>query len=153
VVGNACDHEGRYQAFLWSKKQGSQNIAPSRGFSSAVAINNVGTVLIQSFSDEPTWLYKSGALHQIKMQTDQPTNPRAINDCEVVVGSMGPYSDVSRGFVWSATTGLYELNRLISPKSQWNLRVATGINNRGEIVGWGEYGDDDQEGFLLIPAD
>jgi hypothetical protein len=34
----------------------------------------------------------------------------------------------------------------------WKLELATGINNRGEIVGKGDTARADDVGFLLLPA-
>ncbi|MBZ5597825.1 MAG: hypothetical protein LAN83_05835 [Acidobacteriia bacterium] len=43
------------------------------------------------------------------------------------------------------------MNERIAPGSGWKLEAATGINNRGEIVGWGDYKGKEDEGFLLVP--
>jgi len=48
------------------------------------------------------------------------------------------------------------MNSLIPSDSGWTLESATAINDRGEIVGRGDFhraaqGHDDDRGFLLIP--
>jgi probable HAF family extracellular repeat protein len=53
--------------------------------------------------------------------------------------------------VWEKTSGFHDLNERIPPGSGWKLEAATGINNRGEIVGWGDYKGNEQSGFLLVP--
>jgi probable HAF family extracellular repeat protein len=42
------------------------------------------------------------------------------------------------------------LNDMIGPRGGWVLRQATGINDRGQIVGWGMLGDK-EHAFLLTP--
>jgi probable HAF family extracellular repeat protein len=56
VVGDAYDDNGRYHAFLWSKARGLQSIGPPQEYSSAIAINVRGHVLIEA---------PSGALFRI----------------------------------------------------------------------------------------
>lgn len=53
--------------------------------------------------------------------------------------------------MWEETSGFHDLNERIAPGSGWKLEAATGINNRGEIVGWGDYKGKEDEGFLLVP--
>lgn len=43
-----------------------------------------------------------------------------------------------RAFVYTNLTGMRNLNNLIDCSLGWRLREATGINDNGQIVGWGE---------------
>jgi hypothetical protein len=43
------------------------------------------------------------------------------------------------------------LNLRIASDSGWILESATSINDRGEIVGRGDYKGQDDAGFLLVP--
>jgi uncharacterized membrane protein len=66
------------------------------------------------------------------------------------------------GAVWNTSTGAQAaahwirqtpelLNALFSPAAGWNLKIATGVNDRGQIVGYGNhYGK--ARGWLLTPA-
>jgi hypothetical protein len=45
------------------------------------------------------------------------------------------------------------LNTLIPRGSGWTLESATGINDRGEIVGRGAPDGHEDGGFLLLPTD
>jgi hypothetical protein len=47
---------------------------------------------------------------------------------------------------------MQDLNALIPPNSAWTLEVASGINDRGEIVGWGDHGGVENAGFILRPS-
>lgn len=149
VVGDVYDEAGRYHAFQWSEKQGMQAIGPADRYSSAIAVNNQGHVLIQSASEVS--IYASGSLYDLELSSESPSHPLAMNDCEMVVGSYGPFSDADRAFSWDKKSGFRDLNNLIPSESGWKLESAASINNRGEIVGRGDYKDQEDTGFLLIP--
>ena len=150
IIGNVYDESGQYHAFLWSKASGMQRIGPPKIFTSALAINDAGDVLIQSFS-EGVLLYHQGATQRLTLSTKRPSHPKALNNCGVIVGAFGPFSDADRAFIWDAVEGFHDLNDLIAPKSGWILMTATAINNQGQIVGWGQYEKEDDVGFLLTP--
>lgn len=58
----------------------------------------------------------------------------------------------SRVWLWDTTRGLVDLNTRISGRSGWLLQEATSINDRGVIVGRGQY-HGERAGFLLRPVD
>ena len=149
AIGDAYDDQGRYYAFLWTAARGMQRIGPADRFSSAVAINARGHVVIQVFPG--VLFYSDGSLTPLDMSPKFPSQPRAINDCDVIVGAFGPFSDADRAFVWSKSIGFQDLNERIPADSDWKLESAVAINNRGEIVGKGDWKRQDDSGFLLIP--
>jgi uncharacterized membrane protein len=150
AIGDAYDADGRYYAYLWTGASGVRRIGPPDRYSSAIAINNLGHVVIQAV---PTvFLYSAGSSVRLSLAPKYPSHPHAINDCDVIVGSFGPFSDADRAFVWEKTSGFTDLNTLIPAAANWKLQSATGINNRGEIVGKGDTKDSEDGGFLLIPA-
>ena len=77
-----------------------------------------------------------------------------INDAGVVTGStytaQGTAGSAQHAFVWSATTGMRDLNSLISANSasQPTLTQAFGINSNGWIVAEGS----DSHAYLLKPT-
>ncbi len=71
----------------------------------------------------------------------------AINDMGQVVGSSSTAGGSVDGYLYSNGT-MTDLNDLISPNSGWNLQWPAGINNDGQIVGYG-FLNGVQEGFLL----
>jgi probable HAF family extracellular repeat protein len=152
VVGQIYDANGRYSAFLWDRAHGLQPIGPSGTFSSAVAINDAGHIIIQEFTRHGVLLYTGGILTPLDLSPKFPSRPRAMNACDAIVGSFGPFADVERAFLWDPVRGFRDLNDLIPPDSGWKLEAATGINAKGEIVGWGDYKHTDNAGFLLIPV-
>jgi len=46
---------------------------------------------------------------------------------------------------------MQDLNNLIDPNLGWTLTNAVGINDNGQICGYGQYGGQ-QEAFLLTPV-
>lgn len=60
------------------------------------------------------------------------------------------YEIVGRPFIWSAHSGMQDLNTLIPADSGWVLNSAAGINIWGQIVGQGTL-DGETHGFLLTP--
>jgi len=75
----------------------------------------------------------------------------AINSCGQAVG----FSEIAPGdyefhaFFCDVTGPMQDLNNLIAPHSGWVLREACGINDAGEIAGWGLAPDGTNRAFLL----
>jgi hypothetical protein len=73
---------------------------------------------------------------------------RAINDLDQIVGAQGDKAV----FYSSPTAEPVELAKLLATDSGWTFLTATGINNRGEIVGLGINPDHEVTDYLLEPA-
>ena len=76
-----------------------------------------------------------------------------INDKGDIVGAA--YLDPTgagnfRAMLYTRPRGMQNLNDLIDPSLGWVLRQATGINERGQIVGWG-YLEGREHAFRLTP--
>jgi uncharacterized membrane protein len=151
IVGQLNDKEGRYGAFLWDGHK-LRTITPPEGtMSSAIAINDSGYVLLQSFTPNAVFLWHNGKLSPVQLANDVANQPLALNNCEVIVGEFGAASDFYHAFVWDEKNGQRDLNTLIDAKSGWTLESAVDINDRGEIIGIGDHGNDQDAGFLLVP--
>jgi uncharacterized membrane protein len=148
VVGEAYDLQGKYYPFQWTTGSVLTRIAGTADNSSVVALNNRGAILIQS--PKTISLYKAGTLTPIPLSSKYPSQPKAVNDCGAIVGAFGPFSDAYRAFVWDPAEGFRDLNDLVSAPG-WKLEMATSVNNRGEIVGFGDRTGDEDQGFLLVP--
>jgi hypothetical protein len=148
IIGDTYDLQGHYHAFLWDAEHGSRLLSTAgEEYSSALALNQLGEVVVRAVPGG-LFLYSDGRFEPI----DAPqAAPRAVNKDEVVVGSFGRKPEGQRAFVWDKAHGLRDLNALIGANSGWNLEVATSINDRGEIVGWGDHGEIENAGFLLVP--
>jgi probable HAF family extracellular repeat protein len=53
---------------------------------------------------------------------------------------LSDYTDARHAFLYSGSGPMQDLNDLISPDSGWTLCEAGGINDSGQIVGYGEIG-------------
>ncbi|HLW24733.1 MAG TPA: hypothetical protein VKT22_10270 [Steroidobacteraceae bacterium] len=150
IAGDAYDEAGRYHAFRWREGSGLERIDPQDGFSSSLAMNRSGHVLIIAF---PKILLASAqGLEPLKLSPKGHSHPHALNDCDVVVGDSGPFADAARAFAWDRTQGFIDLNTLIEPGSGLTLKSALDLNNRGEIVGRAEAPREIVRGFLLQPT-
>jgi probable HAF family extracellular repeat protein len=79
------------------------------------------------------------------LQGDFASVAIGINEKGEVVGASFAADFSARAFLWENGT-MFDLNKLIPPNSGWQLQVASSINSRGEIVGYGAI-----HGFLAIP--
>jgi hypothetical protein len=86
----------------------------------------------------------------------------AVNDRGDIVGSSvvgGTGGAGSRAFLWTQDQGINDLNALLNESGvNWTLLVAEGINNMGQITGFGTYDADGpgplpsvDHAFLLTP--
>jgi uncharacterized membrane protein len=148
MIGDAYDDQGRYHAFAWNPSHGERRVGPLDRYSSAVAINDAGHILIQVSGE--AYLDEAGTLHHLELSPKFYNSALAMNNCDSVVGGYGPDYDHYRAFSWTPTTGFRDLNSLLPANSGWTLASATAINDRGEIVGRGVF-HRDERGFLLIP--
>jgi probable HAF family extracellular repeat protein len=152
IVGQFNDKDGHYAAFLWDAGHGLQSIAPPKAANSvALAINDTGHVLLQSFTPNAVYLWRAGKLTSVPLSPEFASQPLGLNSCDVVVGEFGPASDFNHAFIWDQAHGFRDLNKLADTGAQWTLESAFDINNRGEIIGIGDRGSEQDVGFLLIP--
>jgi probable HAF family extracellular repeat protein len=78
----------------------------------------------------------------------------SINAWNQVVGTSETDTAVFHAFIWDSDHKMRDLNTLIPQDSGWVLRSATGINNKGVIVGYGYLQDPNREhvkAFMLVP--
>lgn len=148
IVGDTYDLQGHYHAFLWDAEHGSRLLSTGgEEYSSALALNRRGEVVVRAVP-AGLFLYSDGKFDSI----DAPqASVHGLNKDESMVGSFGPNPEGQRAFLWDKARGLRDLNALVGATSGWKLEVATGINDRGEIVGWGDHGETENAGFLLVP--
>ena len=151
IVGQINDKEGRYSAFLWDAAHGLRSIAPPGARSTALAINEAGHVLLQSFTPNAVLLRQDGKLTPVHLSPEFASQPLALNNCDVIVGEFGAASDFNHAFIWDEKHGFRDLNKLADVGSDWNLETALDINDRGEIIGIGDRGSNQDVGFVLVP--
>ncbi len=75
-----------------------------------------------------------------------------INDLGQVVGISFNDTGFAAAFIWSASTGMQDVNTLLPANSGWVLVSAEGISNSGQITGFGTFNGQVQHAYLLTPA-
>jgi probable HAF family extracellular repeat protein len=121
----------------------------------ANAINNAGQVVGYMEGDRlgggnthfsTAFLYSDGILHDLGGLHGSDSQALDINASGQIVGISG-----LRGFLYR-DGAMYDLNDLIPPDSGWTLDAAFGINDSGQIVGYGLHeGVGIRRAFLLTP--
>ena len=145
---------GSYHAFLWTRRTGMVNLVPGSNNSGAYAINYSGQVV--GFADGRAFLWTpdvpNGTTGAISYLDDcNPSGPRAftaygINDNAQVVGQLVG----GHGFVWDSTNCTQIITDLVMPATNFSLTDAYGINNSGQIVGFGGYLPNGPGGSVLF---
>jgi probable HAF family extracellular repeat protein len=148
-------------AFLY--QNGKMTALPSLGYlqypnSYAYAINKNGVIV--GYSTDPSatqraCIWQNGTVTNIDTLDSGGSAAGAINSAGVVVGtvndSFDPIDDpVNDAFVYENGI-MTDLNTLIPANTGWVLEYANGINDSGEIAGWGLL-NGVERGFLLTPT-
>jgi probable HAF family extracellular repeat protein len=93
-----------------------------------------------------------GAMHDLGTLGGTYSNGYAINGRGWITGqSSTPGGADYAAFLYTNETGMVDLNALIDPAAGWNLSVGRGINDAGQITGYGQIGGEIR-GFLLTPV-
>jgi len=158
VAGSSTIHgQTGTHAFLWQNgllvnlnslvpQDFGWELQEARGINDAGQI--VGSGMIHG--QEHGFLYGSGGLSDLGVLPGG-TNSYALglNNSNQVVGASTTSNGVLRAFLWQIRT-LTDLNSLLPAGSGWELREARGINDSGQIVGWG-VSNGREQAFLLSP--
>ena len=157
-------------AFVWEDGEMTALPAVEGEYSAAVAINRDGVIVGVASTDGGEGLDFGVGIHAVRWEDGEVTDlgtlgegessaANAINRDGAIVGNSliepGPptgRAGESRACLWAADGELYDLNELIPEDSGWVLERATDINDRGQIIGVGQF-DDQQRAFLLLPEE
>ncbi len=137
--------------------------------SSGIDINELGDVTGNSpvkgpgnflLVSRPFLFTAAGTLHNLRTLPCGPFEAafgsgHGINDHRQIVGMLGcvtspPTLGDQVAAIWEQGIGWRNLNELIPPGSGWELYYATGINNRGQIIGSG-FLNGENRAYLLTP--
>lgn len=155
VVG-ISDTNGSQHAFLWQSGVMTDLGGITTGYSIAYAISEGGFIAgsssTASYRTHAT-LWAGGSaidLGTLKFPDPSSSEARDVNDLGQVVGWSHAHNTFNRhAFLFEAGL-MRDLNDLIAPGSGWELEEAYAINERGQIVGYGQY-QGHLRGFLLEP--
>jgi probable HAF family extracellular repeat protein len=133
-------------------------------YSQACSINDSGQVVGRAYTSD----YDSTGnpiMHAFCTAANKPINPTTddlgtfggtyscandINENGCVVG-ISSTNNSHHAFIYSGNGPMQDLNDMIDPSTGWELQEATGINDRGQIVGQGRIGYE-LHSFLLTPV-
>ena len=175
VVGASQAMDGRSHAFVWTEGSGLRDLGEFQEQETvATGINDHGIVVgwFGSRFDDGSLQFKhifptSASSRAFLWSEGQGEDPwtdlgtlaiddvgesaaYAINNSSQVVGYAETDEEERHAFLYTPEEGMQDLNTLIPPDSGWVLEVAHGINQHGQIVGWGTlYGV--WRAFLLTP--
>jgi len=152
VVGLAdTPGDTEVHAFLWQK--GTMNDLGTLGgdtFSTATGINDGGQVV--GYGTTHAFLWQHGTMTDLGTLGGTYSNAVAINASGTVIGESTTTGDTAQDpFTYSKGT-MTDLYTLLPAGAVTNLQV-TGINDRGQIVGWGEDSNGHIGALLLTPSD
>jgi probable HAF family extracellular repeat protein len=154
IVGTAQISDGNNLAFLYDDGV-MTNLGTLGGFfSGAAAINDLGVIV--GGSDTVDRLTHAFIYHPSYGMRDIDngnffSDASDINNHNVVVGRAGTSLRYARAFVFDQVNGMRFLDELVSRENAWShLSYATGINDRGQIVGLGEISGE-VHAFLATP--
>jgi probable HAF family extracellular repeat protein len=151
-----------YGSFLWTPTtpNGTSGTVVSLGHlsgfeTSANAINNSGQVTGEAlpFSAQFHAFFYDGTMHDIGTLAGGYSSGWAINDGGQITGEASTADGATVAFLYTGSGGMVDLNTLVDPASGWHLNIGRGINDAGQITGYGYVGDDQLlHGFLLTPV-
>jgi len=141
VVGYSESASG-LQSFLWQSGniQGLGYLPGGSWFSVANSINELGHVAGTSQASTGARAFIWSSSEGVRDLGDLPggadiSSGNALNDAGQVVGSSRT-ANGDRAFLWDNNSGLQNLGSL--PSWAFNSSFATGVNNAGLVVGYGE---------------
>jgi surface-anchored protein len=179
IVGSSHNEDGTSQATLWdgSTIVNLGSLGNGLQFSQAYGLNEQGLIVGSSSTGQTVgqligttsstgitraFVWHDGHMHELLPanfyaagNTGTTTNYHSVamdvNDTGLIVGnSQRIASSPARATLWFEESVL-DLNSLIPAATGWTLLSAEGINDNGEIVGYGSFGGVNQA-FMLRPV-
>ncbi|HEY4311342.1 MAG TPA: PEP-CTERM sorting domain-containing protein [Pirellulales bacterium] len=157
IVGMSYLSDGERHAFLYNGSGPLQDLGTLGGpYSGAEDINNHGQVVgfaAINGNDNHAFLYSgNGPIQDLGILPGESFgHAYAINDNGDIVGNSRDADLVWHAFIY--TTGqMFDLNTLVGPAPSFWIEAALGINNLGQIVGYGPDATGQEHALLLTPV-
>lgn len=141
----------RYSAAIW-QKDANGNFAltalGTSGFEQSFAknINGIGQIVGQftngagaELTSTP-FLWDNGTFNPLGNLGGTKGDALSINQAGQIVGFSNDAAEAARASLWQKGQ-VFDLNNLVTNGSGWVLSHATGINDRGQIIGYGTFTD------------
>jgi len=144
VVGSSLDTNQSLKAFSWSGIQlANLNdlLSPGSGWvlQEARAINDNGEIVGWGTTNgcEQGYLFDGNQITGVGLLPGATNSyALAVNNLSQVVGASTLSNGITKAVLWD-NCSLININDLLPLGSGWDLREARGINDAGQIVGWG----------------
>jgi probable HAF family extracellular repeat protein len=158
VVGNSPADDEWNHAFLYTGGV-MQDLGTLVGLeSNAIAINNTGQIVGTSKAandpdgNDHAVLYSGGGWQDLGSLAGDQSEARSINIYGEVVGwsTLVLGNGFPHAFLYK-NGRMHDLNDLIPSNSGWELLQANGVNDAGQIVGYGNINGGRPHAFLLTP--
>ena len=155
VIGNSTTNTGVTHAFIWQNGHMTDlGLLPGFTNSVATAMNSSGQVV----GNTSAGATRHAFIWQNANMTDLGTLPgftgsvaAAINSSGEVVGYLTTGTGATDAFVWQ-NGKMIDLNTLLPANSGWILADARGINDSGQVSGWGILNGQSAEFELTLPT-
>ncbi|MFP5393126.1 MAG: DUF3466 family protein, partial [Gammaproteobacteria bacterium] len=146
IIGTSAvdDAPVHAHAFVYSNGRMTDLGTLGGSYSSAYAINDAGQIVGHAWGEqgEHAFFYQDGSMTDIGTLGGRRSFALAINREGVAVGYADIAGDLeSQAFIYRDGV-MSNLNTLIDPALGWTLYSATGINDSGQIVGYGCRGEE-----------
>lgn len=147
-------HDGPRRAVLYHAGKAVEIGTFGGNSSTGVAINTAGQVVGYAETpggDQLAFLFAHGKMNNLgTLQGGTQSFAYGIDDRGRIVGASDAKDSPLRAFIYTDGV-MQDLNKLIPADSGWLLTEAKGINDSGQIVGYG-FLDGERRAFLLTPV-
>ena len=167
IVGETGPTKNQHATFWTNYNSVAVDLGTLGGTNSlALSINAAGQIVGSAYDSNQLWhaaFWTNGASPAIELPSlgNGTNGATCINNSGQIVGLSGIVPSASNplgvvAVLWTNLTSTpVDLNALIAPNSGWVLLAATGINDSGEIIGFGaitNLGVPQEHAFALIPT-
>jgi probable HAF family extracellular repeat protein len=159
ATGQVCGYSGTtagatHAFLLTGATMADLGVLPGATFSQATGLNASGQVV--GYSGASTTVYgafvsSGGSMKSLGSLGGSQTQAKAINASGQIVGFSDTSTGVSHAFLYTASSGMVDLNGLIPGDSGWVLTSANAISDNGYITGAGTV-HGASHAFLLTPG-